>query len=99
MSLPEPWPVCPFCGDERVAWIIYGLVSVEELRADLDAGRVILGGCSVSEDSPEWRCRACGHEWGRPEILDIIDRFYHEQASRPSVWRRLRNWLGIGGDG
>lgn len=57
---------CPACGSAEVASILYGLPMYdEELRADLDAGRVVLGGCCVGGDDPVWLCRACKHQWGR----------------------------------
>ena len=62
---------CPVCGASEVARIGYGLPRfTAELTADLDAGRVVLGGCDISGDDPVWLCRACKHAWGRlfPEI-------------------------------
>jgi len=57
---------CPQCGSLRVAAILYGLPIFDDgLRRDLEAGRVVLGGCCVSNDSPAWRCLACGHKWGQ----------------------------------
>jgi hypothetical protein len=68
---------CPACGSAEVAGIGYGLPRyTAELRADLDAGRVVLGGCDISGDDPVWVCRACQHSWGR--------RF---PANFPASWR------------
>ena len=59
---------CPSCGSVRVARILFGLPeSMEALRSDLDSGRAILGGCDVSESSPQWQCCECRHEWGVTE--------------------------------
>jgi hypothetical protein len=45
--------------------ILYGLPTAgEELQRDLDEGRIVLGGCCVFEDSRQWQCLACRHEWG-----------------------------------
>jgi hypothetical protein len=56
---------CEKCGSDRVASVMYGLVyPTEALESDLEAGRVVLGGCSILPGSPEWRCMACHHEWG-----------------------------------
>lgn len=58
-------PECPFCGASRVADILYGLpVEDEDLIRDIEASRVVLGGCCVSEGMPTWRCVECAHEWG-----------------------------------
>ncbi len=37
----------------------------EELFADVNAGRVVLGGCLVTDDDPSHRCNQCGLEHGR----------------------------------
>ena len=57
---------CPSCGAVEVAAILYGLPRFDdELRADLDAGRVVLGGCCIGGDDPVWVCRGCHHHWGK----------------------------------
>lgn len=57
---------CPACGSAEVAGVLYGLPRfTAELTADLDAGRMVLGGCCVCDDDPVWACRACKREWGR----------------------------------
>jgi hypothetical protein len=61
--------LCPSCGGPRVAAILYGLPMFDdELNRSLDEGRVVLGGCSVFEDSATWRCLECGHQWG---VVDL----------------------------
>ena len=53
--------ICTHCGSSRIANILYGLPGFsKELREDLDEGRVVLGGCMVSEDNPKWACADCG---------------------------------------
>ena len=56
-------PVCPRCGSRQVVPIVYGLPG-KQLAADADAGRVVLGGCRVSDGDPIRSCVACGHRWG-----------------------------------
>lgn len=53
---------CPDCGSIRIARILYGLpdFSSEELKKTLQDGRIVLGGCIVTPDSPRWRCKDCG---------------------------------------
>lgn len=57
-------PDCPKCGSgqDKVIPIIYGMPGAELGRA-ADRGEVILRGCIVSADDPQWHCKACGHEW------------------------------------
>ena len=49
----------------------------DELQADLDGHRVILGGCLVWPDQSDHRCRACGLDFradGRPVRVPGDDR-------------------------
>jgi hypothetical protein len=58
---------CPGCGCQRIAKIMYGYALMSpQLKGDLRARRVCLGGCIVSSDDsdPQWCCLACGHRWG-----------------------------------
>jgi DNA-directed RNA polymerase subunit RPC12/RpoP len=55
---------CEYCGSERCAKILYGRIKeTEQLRDDLAAGKVVLGGCMVDDWMPEWRCLNCGEQW------------------------------------
>ena len=56
---------CPRCKSDNVARIQWGLPAfTEELERGLESGRVILGGCCISPDSPELHCNDCGAEFG-----------------------------------
>lgn len=56
---------CPECGSKRVAAILYGLPDFsDELERSLDAGEVVLGGCTITGDDPLWQCVECQHQWG-----------------------------------
>jgi hypothetical protein len=63
----ETFPPCPACGATDVVPIVYGYPS-PELTAESLRGEVVLGGCLVGEESPEYECRACGRPlpWSRP---------------------------------
>ena len=56
---------CPACHSPRVAAIVYGLMEfTPELERDLEEGRIVLGGCEVTEESKRWECVDCCHSWG-----------------------------------
>jgi hypothetical protein len=56
---------CPKCGSKKVARILYGFpVLSEELERKLDAGKIVLGGCTLFGDDPTWQCVDCEHRWG-----------------------------------
>lgn len=60
---PEP-NACPSCGSTDVAKYLYGYVALDdELEQQLEEGKIILGGCAISDDAPEYCCNVCGNEW------------------------------------
>ncbi len=61
MERAEQPQSCPECGKTPVATILYGMPAYsQELKRDMKAGRITLGGCCVSGDDPEWECTHCG---------------------------------------
>jgi predicted RNA-binding Zn-ribbon protein involved in translation (DUF1610 family) len=55
---------CPKCGKKKIAEYLYGMPAyTESMQKDIDAGKIILGGCMVSDDNPQYKCQACGYEW------------------------------------
>ena len=54
---------CPNCGGKKVASILWGMPAYsEELQRDIAEGKIIIGGCCVSDDDPKWQCAECGAE-------------------------------------
>ena len=68
----RPRLACPRCGSHAIARILYGMpADSEELERDLDAGRIVLGGCMVWDGRPDHACTACDLRFradGRPAI-------------------------------
>ncbi len=62
-------PPCPKCGSERTVPILYGYPSHEAREAE-ERREVVLGGCVITGDDPEWACLACGHRWGQLRLGD-----------------------------
>ena len=79
-SKPEQ---CPACGESPVAVVCYGLVSshTPKVQRDIDAGRIVFGGCIVSPDSAVWMCTHCqaqihrSEDAPKPEPRDIVADF------------------------
>ena len=71
MKAPPAWPPCPACGSTDAVEIVYGLPG-GDLAEAADRGDVVLGGCMVGPESPDYECRSCqsplpwvrGHEAG-----------------------------------
>ncbi len=40
---------------------MYGMPGFsDELERDLELGKVVLGGCLIGENDPDWQCADCG---------------------------------------
>ena len=56
---PTTFPPCPACGSTDAARIVYGYPSFELSKAE-ERGEVVLGGCLIGPESPDYECRSCG---------------------------------------
>ena len=54
---------CKHCGG-RVAPVLYGEPSPEMMDA-ADRGEVVLGGCCISADGPDYQCPVCGQRYAK----------------------------------
>ena len=61
---------CPRCASRGIARIMYGYpIFDDELQAQLDSREIVLGGCVLIGDDPEFRCHKCGLEFSdRPAV-------------------------------
>jgi hypothetical protein len=56
---PQPgFPPCPACAATEVVPITYGYPDLELGQAE-ERGEIVLGGCLVGPESPEYECRNC----------------------------------------
>jgi hypothetical protein len=64
--------------------MVYGFLDVRELADDLESGRVILAGCTLSASSPRWHCNSCAREWGdfAAQFEEIESQRQEEQSRR-----------------
>lgn len=54
---------CPKCNmADFVNEIAYGYPS-PEMRKQSDLGEIVVGGCSIREEAPDYRCIECQFEW------------------------------------
>lgn len=60
--MPKKVSTCPKCQSKNIAAIVFGFPSPEMIEGE-DKGDIVLGGCCVEVDDPEWRCKDCEHEW------------------------------------
>jgi len=55
---------CPECNSRNIGKLSYGLPVFESQEFKNNKENIILAGCIVSDDSPLYRCKNCGAEWG-----------------------------------
>lgn len=56
--------VCPECGSDGVARIVYGLPRFDdELYDQMIRGRIVLGGMKPPAQAPVWMCVDCEAGW------------------------------------
>jgi len=59
----RPDVTCPYCGAKDQKEIMYGLPT-HEAFVDAEEGKIVLGGCVISNESPRWHCPNCGRDHG-----------------------------------
>lgn len=58
-------PICPYCGSEHIGEYLYGLPIISaSLEKKVNEGKIILGGCIITEDSPKYWCYDCEKDFG-----------------------------------
>lgn len=65
--------ICPKCKSKDVVEILYGMPSYEAIEA-YERKEVILGGCLVTDNDPDYGCLCCNHRWSVKdfEVEDIL---------------------------
>ena len=58
---------CSNCKSLNVVQIFYGFPAAEQVDQS-EKGEIILGGCCLYENSPDWKCKDCGNEWVDADI-------------------------------
>ncbi len=59
---------CPNCASTDIIRITYGQPPFfgERLQRAIDQKEIMLGGCALCGDAPEYGCRSCGHRFNLP---------------------------------
>lgn len=78
---------CPQCGSDCIARIQWGLPAwTEELRRRLKDGRMVLGGCCISDESRDWECRECGYRFGDRIVVQTRRLLNRENVLKDIVY-------------
>ena len=62
IKVPRKPIKCQKCGKKTVVKILYGMPSPESWER-YENGKLIIGGCCITQDSPEWGCTHCQTEY------------------------------------
>jgi len=62
IKVPRKPRKCPKCGKTTVVKILYGMPTEEALRL-LEQEKLVIGGCCITEKSPDWACTNCKVEY------------------------------------
>jgi len=56
---------CPVCGSSRIATYLWGMpdFSNKKIQNEIDEGKIIIGGCCISDDDPEYHCHECSTDF------------------------------------
>ncbi len=81
---------CPRCLSKDIATIQYGMPV--EMPEQVELGKVVLGGCCISEQSPKWQCQRCGYEFGK-----YMPSFENLEHPEPDGIKPLKLEFWIGG--
>lgn len=73
---------CPDCGSTRILEILYGLPTLEAFERS-ERGELMLGGCCIYPDSPDFFCKACHHEWRVAPVDDGDDDPFDDEDWSP----------------
>lgn len=66
MRVKEKPNICPVCGSKRIASYMYGLpMFSKKLEKEIDEGKIVLGGCCISDDDPLFKCLDCQKDFYR----------------------------------
>jgi len=50
---------CAKCGSPKIVKIMYGYPSEDAFKT-VEEGKIVLGGCCITNDDPSWQCAGCG---------------------------------------
>jgi len=63
-SVPKNPSICPVFGSIKIAKYLWGMpLFSKKLQKDIDEGKIILGGCCISDDDPFCICTDCRTEF------------------------------------
>ena len=60
---------CPKCGSTNIARYLWGMPSfTPDLQEEIKQGKIILGGCCITEQDPQYHCNNCKKDFGNSPV-------------------------------
>jgi hypothetical protein len=83
--------ICPKCKSKNVVKILYGMPSYEAMQA-YESKEVILGGCFVTDNDPDYGCLCCNHRWSVKDfgMEDIVKLRIWVKENGPCLYSEMR---------
>lgn len=83
--------ICPKCKSKDVVQILYGMPSYEAIQA-YERKEVILGGCLVTNNDPDYGCLCCNHRWSVKdfEMGDIVKIRIWVRENGPCLYSEIK---------
>lgn len=64
---------CPQCGKKSLAKILWGLpMNTKDQQEDIISGKIVFGGCCVTDRDPTWQCTTCGISVFRESLRSLF---------------------------
>lgn len=85
---------CPKCESRKVVPIMYGYPSLETIEA-YEKEKVILGGCIISDDQPDYGCLEYDFRWSKAALpaTDITKVRYKVWENGPGIASEMHTWV------
>ena len=79
---------CPTCNQKTGVEIVYGMPS-EELAKQAELGEIVIGGCVIEPNQPNYRCLSCGFEWDKARQFEEAKQRWLKEDVKGRSWVQM----------
>ena len=80
--------ICPSCNQETGVDIVYGMPG-EETALKAEQGEIVLGGCVIEPNQPNYHCVSCGFEWDRTRQFEEAKQKWLKETVKGRSWAQM----------
>lgn len=83
--------ICPKCKSKDVVQILYGMPSYEAMES-YNRKEIMLGGCLVTDNDPDYGCLFCNHRWSIKDfdVDDIVKLRIWVRENGPCLYSDMK---------